>query len=70
MKLIGLETADGKFKIIDESIQVGDELIALSSILEAKLRNAKGEEFILPCRLVRIEGGRTFICPCELIDES
>ena len=67
MRLRKLETSDGKYRIIDTSIRVNEELTPITGPMNVTMRNAKGEEFITPARMVKTNTGIVFMCPCELI---
>ena len=69
MKLIALSTEDGKFKIVNPLIQVGEELTDLSTPSTMTMKNSDGEEFQKECMWVRTNTSQiSFMCPTELID--
>ena len=71
MKLVALETKDGLFRIIEPAIQVGDELIDLTSSNDMTLKNSEGQEFVKECMCVKaVKSQISFICPTELIDQK
>jgi hypothetical protein len=71
MRLKALETKDGKFKITNPTIAVGDELTDLTTPSVMTLKNFEGEEFQKECMWVRVTLSQiSFACPTELIDKE
>jgi hypothetical protein len=69
MRLKALTTEDGKFKITNGYIKVGEELVDLTSPSLMTLKNDSGEEFQKECQYVTaVTSQISFVCPTELID--
>lgn len=69
MRLKALVTEDGKFKIMNGYIKVGDEVIDLTTPSMMTLKNDSGEEFQKECQYVTtVTSQISFVCPTELID--
>ncbi len=69
LRITDLKTKDGNFQFIADDIVVGMEVSAVSSIVQARLKNHLGAEFEVPCYIVLADSGRSFLAPCELLEE-
>ena len=69
LRIRDLKTKDGNFQFIADDITIGMEVTAITNVVQARLKNHEGVEFAVPCFLVLADGGRSFLAPCELVEE-